>query len=167
MDCASGVVLGLDGQPMSGVQVQLVNQAGEVAAEAVTDENGAWQVEFLEYGTYVVRYDAGVTLANGALVISDEPATVTAKAANPAALTIHAFRDNDNNGSRGKYEEGVSGATMSLITEVNGVEVVVASGETDKNGEVSLAVPAGTYVLRSELPAGARQKCQREHVHHG
>lgn len=151
---ASGVVLGLDGQPMSGVQVQLVNQAGEVAAEAVTDENGAWQAEFLEYGTYVVRYDAGVTLANGALVISDEPATVTAKAANPAALTIHAFRDNDNNGSRGKYEEGVSGATMSLITEVNGVEVVVASGETDKNGEVSLAVPAGTYVLRSELPAG-------------
>lgn len=70
---ASGVVLGLDGQPMSGVQVQLVNQAGEVAAEAVTDENGAWQAEFLEYGTYVVRYDAGVTLANGALVISDEP----------------------------------------------------------------------------------------------
>ena len=43
---------------------------------------------------------------------------------------------------------------MSLITEVNGVEVVVASSETDKNGEVSLAVPAGTYVLRSELPAG-------------
>lgn len=152
----SGHVLDLNGQTMGNVQVQLLHEDGTVIAEAVTDENGAWQMDMLEYGTYIVAYDTedGTVIPSSVVTIGEESAEMNAKAARLSALNVHVFRDNNNNGSRGMYEEGLSGVKLQLVSTVGGMEVVAAEAESDKNGEASLAVPAGEYILRAELPAG-------------
>lgn len=151
----SGTVLDQDGKPMSGVTVALVNDADETVCETVTDENGAWHVEFLDYGTYFVHYDAqDASIMSGAVTIGEEMAEVSAQSGGLAALTLYAFHDLNKNGSRGENEKGFSGAEISVIAEVGGVEITAASGVTDENGELTLAVPAGTYMVRCELPEG-------------
>jgi protocatechuate 3,4-dioxygenase beta subunit len=151
----SGTVLGQDGNPMSNVTVTLVNDADETVCETVTDENGAWSAEFLDYGTYLVHYDAqDGSILSGAVTVGEEPAALTAQSGGLAALSIYAFRDSNNNGSRGESEKGFSGAEISVIAEAGGVEITAASGVTDENGELTLAVPAGTYMVRCELPEG-------------
>ena len=64
---ASGVVLGLDGQPMSGVQVQLVNQAGEVAAvDSMGKKQGRRTYSDVISGMFI--REAGVVIAVMAIV---------------------------------------------------------------------------------------------------
>lgn len=153
---ASGTVLDVQGTAIAGALVQLTKPDGTLAAEAITDENGAWQLDLLEYGTYLITYDTmnETAIASGTLTISEEPVVLTAQATHLAALNVHVFRDNNNNGSRSQYEEGVAGAKLSLISVVGGMEVVEAEGESNSQGEATLMVPAGDYILRAELPAG-------------
>lgn len=45
-----------DSRPLSGFAVQALNEDGEIAAEAVTDENGAYTLYPLPAGAYTVRF---------------------------------------------------------------------------------------------------------------
>lgn len=51
----SGVVTKPDGSPATGITVTINSDGGGVAAEAVTDSDGAWSVT-LSYGAYLVGY---------------------------------------------------------------------------------------------------------------
>lgn len=64
-----------------------------------------------------------------------------------AALTVFVFNDQNNNGAKGKNEDGVADAIISLLDGG-----VAASATTDADGYATLYVPAGEYTLRCELP---------------
>lgn len=147
----SGVVSGLDGAGLASAVVTVYDGSGNAVANVVTDANGAWKVSSLSYGKYSVRYDhEGMAIPGETFVLTeaDSVAALTAKAAKPAMITVRAFLDANNNGARNKNEDYVKDIEIALVAADG---TVVTTGLTDKNGNVSLSAPAGTYTLRATL----------------
>ena len=69
----------------------------------------------------------------------------------PAKITLHAFVDENNNGSCGNGEKDMINVQVSLIDQAG---VTAAAGATDKNGEVTLSVNEGTYYIKVTAPEG-------------
>ncbi|HEX6962253.1 MAG TPA: SdrD B-like domain-containing protein [Lacipirellula sp.] len=57
------------GTGISGVRLELLSHAGEVLAEAITDDEGAYQFPALEPGVYAIRQTQPAGLQDGAAVI--------------------------------------------------------------------------------------------------
>lgn len=149
----SGTVKGLDGAPLSGVTVSLCNADGQSVAAVQTDANGAWSVSGLTYGTYSVQYAAsGVAIPGAAFTVDEHSAaaTVSATASKPAKITVRAFLDANNNGSLSNGESNVKDVEVALVAADG---TVTATALTDKNGTATLSAPAGTYTLRTTVPA--------------
>ncbi len=155
---AAGLVLDKKDRPLADVAVSLINAAGDLAAQARTDHDGRWTMEGLEFGTYTVRYGmaAGQTISDAAVTLDQAQTSVElrAQAAEPATLKVHVFLDKNNNGTFTKYEEHMENIRVSLVTMADGAEQLAASGTTDKDGNVTLNAPAGTYTLRCTAPDG-------------
>jgi len=67
-------------------------------------------------------------------------------------VTFFAFEDQNNNGTKGTYEEMAAGVEVSLCLEDG---TVVQSGVTDRKGEASMeGVPEGMYVVKTLAPEG-------------
>ena len=149
----SGVVYDMKGTALSGVQVEIVGENGEVAATAETDKQGAWKIAELSHGTYTVRYQSGkraipasaFTLADGS-----ETAELRTSEVKSAKISVRAFVDANNNGTSGKGEGFVKNVEVSLITEDG---AVAATGMTGKDGYVTLTAPEGKYLLQATAPA--------------
>ena len=174
---------GADGVYMSGTQdageytVTVYLPAGEYVADA-----SAWKMTRNADGTWTavakVNLTVGKTIELPTLSIKPAPATATPvvtaapaksnKAAataqpvvnntnnftgngKPAKITIHAFVDANSNGSCGNNEKDKSNVQVSLIDMAG---EVAAAGATDRDGEVTLSVNAGTYYVKVAAPAG-------------
>ncbi len=149
----SGKVTGLDGAPLAGAKVTLCQADGLSVTTVQTDANGAWSVSGLTYGTYSVQYAAsGVAIPGAAFTVDDQSAAaaLSATAAKPARITVRAFLDANNNGSLSNGEGNVRDVEVALLAADG---TVAASAMTDKNGSATLTAPAGTYTLRSTVPA--------------
>ncbi len=66
-----------------------------------------------------------------------------------AKVTVRAFIDNNNNGTRNKGEDFLKNVEVSLV---NGSGGIVDSGVTDRNGYVTLSAQDGRYKLRVHAP---------------
>lgn len=174
---------GDNGVYMSGTQdageytVTVYLPAGEYVADA-----SAWKMTRNADGTWTavakVNLTVGKTIELPTLSIKPAPATATPvvtaapaksnKAAataqpvvnntnnftgngKPAKITIHAFVDANSNGSCGNNEKDKSNVQVSLIDMAG---EVAAAGATDRDGEVTLSVNAGTYYVKVAAPAG-------------
>lgn len=71
---------------------------------------------------------------------------------NYASLRVQVFVDGNNNGVLGKNEPLLAGAAVTLYIREGGVEAVVAAAVTDEEGTAVLHAPAGSYILRCEMP---------------
>ncbi len=146
----SGKVVDLDGKGMPGVEVTLYGADGQIAANAKTDKNGTWTVAELPYGEYIAQYSAdGRAVPASSFILDSDSVELSAKAAKPASVSVRAFLDANNNGSRGAGENSVKNVEVSLIDK-NGV--VVDTGLTAKDGYVTLSAAAGEYALKVTVP---------------
>ena len=146
----NGKVVDLDGKGMSGVQVTVYGEDGQVAASAKTDKNGAWMVSELNYGEYIAQYSAdGRAVPASTFTLEGESVTLSAQAAKPATVSVRAFLDENNNGSRGAGESSVKNVEVSLVDK-NGT--VVDTGVTAKDGYVTLSAAEGEYALKVTVP---------------
>lgn len=156
MGRVSGSIYSEQGRLMVGVNVELLNAAGEVIAATVTNQSGQWQFAELENGTYSVRYaSVNDTVIPGSTVqISDENMypMVEAHQVTPTTMQLRVFVDENNNGAQAKNEPRLSGAIITLLALENGGRREVTSAVTDAEGMVVLQAPAGEYTLRCELP---------------
>ncbi len=72
-----------------------------------------------------------------------------------AKITVAAFFDSNENGTRGIYERSVTGVTVEALPAADASGAAVASAITDASGEAELTgLAAGDYVLRFTLPDG-------------
>ncbi len=148
-----GEVADSDGKHLRGVKVTVYNADGQAVAEAETDKQGAWQVPSLVYGEYIAQYtEEGSAIPASVFTLDDDHVAEALKvrAAAPARITVHAFLDENNNGSMGKGEDDFKGAEVALIDQ-NGV--LVDTGVTGWDGCVTLSAPEGEYRLRVTVPA--------------
>lgn len=152
----SGVVTDLAGAPLAGVNVTLFASNGVEAGSAVSTSDGSWTITDLENDSYAIVYSHadGLLIPAGMTAVSEDElnASVTAQQAQPAALRVRVFDDANNNGVLGKNERFLPGAVITLISREEGSELIVASVVTDNEGEAVLSVPAGSYILRCEMP---------------
>ncbi len=145
--------------PISGVLVQLLNAAGDVMAETVTDGSGEYLFENLAAGDYSVRVPSsqteelsgGLSITAGAL---DNLASSTADAGDPDADAD----DNDDNGATvtGGWQTGVLtlGSSDDAVTETEPTNETHRDGGDDDSGwaggtdaRSNLTVDFGFYQL--------------------
>jgi Carboxypeptidase regulatory-like domain len=69
-----GAVRDLHGQPVASIKISLMNWFGEVAASAVTDDNGTYQIENVAPRKYYVRIRPLAIAGRGQLVVITVPA---------------------------------------------------------------------------------------------
>lgn len=148
---------------MAGVPVVLQSAQGETIAETVTDAYGQYAFSGLAVGEYRVLshvsddtfYAAIIgdseSFDNGAVYLdlslsADVQADIGLRAA--AALTVEAYQDTSGDGERGKYERDLPGVTVEVLDG----DSVLASGETNKKGALSLTAAPGEYALCVTLP---------------
>jgi hypothetical protein len=158
---------------LSGVNVDLLDGNGNVAATTTTSANGIYSFDHLTPGTYSVRVSSA-TLPAGASPTFDADGTGTA---NVATVTLAAgqhrtdvnfgyrllgsiagrvWNDLDADGTSEAGEAGFNGVTVQLIDTTG---AVIATTTTSGNGNYSFTLlPAGVYTVRvvsSALPSGA------------
>lgn len=63
---AQGTLRGIDGEPREGVEIELVDPRGQVAARAVSEFDGYFLFDQVPYGDYRLRLGAGSAAALGA-----------------------------------------------------------------------------------------------------
>ncbi len=162
---ASGRVSDVDGRYLANITVDIYGESGERVLSVVTDANGQWFVPELVYGVYTLRYntDEDLLLHDQTITINDAApaAYVQANAAHPARITVHAFVDANENGSRGGSEKDASGVLVQLIAADHSV---AAQATTGSNGEATLEAPAGQYRIRATAPEGYGFSVQGEEV---
>lgn len=158
---------------VSGAQVALLDaKTGEVRREAVSGENGAYEIDFVRAGEYTLR----VTLPEGMIFtcggegvvpMSDSRTGSTASftlamgdsltGANVGAIIPASVRgfvkvDGDEDGNADQSDDGLPDVVVTLMQ--GGTAVVTAS--TDENGAYALSnLRPGTYRLRVTLPVDA------------
>jgi hypothetical protein len=171
------------GEPgIPGVSAFLLDNAGNVIKNTVTDANGFYLFTDLAAGTYKVRFGnlpAGfVATTKDALPANDltdsdaDPVTLTTdnivlaagatdltwdfgvKTTTLASVGDYVWSDVNGNGQQDAGEPGIAGI---LVTLYNSAGVAVASTVTDANGKyLFVNVTPGTYTIGfSGLPAGS------------
>lgn len=151
---------------ITGVPVTLARHNGtawEAAAEGVTDEYGFYAFDSMEPGEYRVLSplnDPAYCVAaigdipffeNGSVYLDvDAQEEIHADVALQAAsfLQVSAYQDADSNGVRGNYEEALD----KVLVEVLSSDQVIASGLTNRKGNLTLMVLPGTHTVRFTLP---------------
>lgn len=158
---------------VSGAQVALLDaRTGEVRREAVSGEDGAYEIDFVRAGEYTLR----VTLPEGmiftcggesvvpmsdsrtastasfALAMGDSLTEANAGAIIPAGVSGFVKVDGDEDGIAAEGDDGLPDVIVTLMQ--GGTAVATAS--TDENGAYALRnLRPGTYRLRVTLPVDA------------
>lgn len=165
-----------DEAPMSGVSVHLMDGAGRnILMSTETNAEGAFAFDHLRPGTYKLRVDAqeGYVFSGakegGALLLETErdgrgysqAFTLLGGAAvrnigygllTQGAISGLIWEDSDFDGVRSEGENGLRGATVTLLDE-SGDEVAARS--SIRSGEFSFdGLMPGEYTLRVTLPEG-------------
>ena len=160
-------------EPLAGVRLVLLNEAGEVVGRTVTDENGDYSFDDLPPGTYSVRETtpegfvdgdesvgtiAGETIGSAlddilsGIVLSSGDSAVNYDFCEhiPAQLKGTVYHDRNDNGVQDDGEEGIGGVVIELFdTDGN----LVASTTTDAAGDYCFEdLIAGTYKIRETQP---------------
>lgn len=174
---------------MSGVPVALQRRESGAwvdATDMATDAYGQYAFENLSAGEYRVVSQAtdglavsavgqaavslgepalgvvageGIRLANGDIAAGKSDVAL----AQPAQLTVAAFFDSNENGTRGEYERAVPGVTVEAVPAAAPEGEAMRQATTVATGEATLSdLPAGTYVLRITLPDGYQYTAQAE-----
>lgn len=163
---------------LSGVRVTLLRVEDghtEQVAQTAADESGYYAFDGLYAGRYSVlfelsgdwtftRYGEGSSCVYGAvsqsgssrefdLVPGESVEGMDAGVTLPAQLSVTVFKDTQFDGQKGVYEQGLEGASISLIRLENGEDAEEISYRTDAEGSVLFTgVSPGEYVLDYQLP---------------
>lgn len=155
---AGRVVGALDGAPIAGVSVTLLDGTGTAAGTATTDENGQYTFEGLPDGDYSLRYEAdgyepttqtcsvnggGVFQLVTALVVPSDPSPGTAR-----AQVIDAVTGNPVAGASVRVFPGI-------LHRVPASGAPVYEGDCDADGYFTVALPGGTYTAFASHPGYA------------
>ncbi|MCL2812848.1 MAG: SpaA isopeptide-forming pilin-related protein, partial [Clostridia bacterium] len=140
-----------DGQPLAGVQVRLL-QEGQLVQEGVTGADGAWQVDPLPAGDYVIENTEppqdflpatdprrDVTVRDGALA---GDTFVHQRMGRVLVLAESVAMRSDGQLERAPLTD------MGLQVLDGNRRSVAGEWSTDANGLAQSALPAGSYVLR-------------------
>ncbi len=163
---------------MPGVELFLTHNDKEISS-LHTDQDGSYAFSGLSEGSYVIQ----ARLAEGHIPTSYQTGgselipsagrtarTVPLQLSSGAALNADfglmnqkngsfvraiAFGDDNLNGGRFSSEPLLRGVLVELLAEINGEYYVAASGETDREGNVTLPrVAPGSYVLAATMTEG-------------
>lgn len=138
----SGVVIGKDGLPLTGVQVRMLPAFG-TAIEATTDMDGQYEFGGLTPGQYWLVMSASLpgynALPRATLVTVDEedgvfPPVVDLELGEPAGVLSGQVR---RNGS----------GIQSRVFVMDRALLVVTAADTDSSGNYQFHLPAGDYTL--------------------
>ena len=157
----SGSLTTVDGSPFTGATVQLLRTNGVARMETTTDANGDWRLEQVENGDYILSVpDLGGLGANDRYItVTDDGLTdVRIIAAATGSLTVSAFEDKSDNGSRGAYEGFLSYVFVDVYA-AGDEPMLVARGVTDAEANQYGAaifenLPAGEYFIVTTVPEG-------------
>lgn len=172
-DAAYDGRMGQDERGISGARVALLNAAdGTQIAAAMTDENGAYVIEFVRPGSYVLSFelpngmiftcdgDSAVAMTDASVAKSDafdmamgqNLNGVNAGALIPASMRGSVIIDANENGLCDEAEKGLSDAVITIMQG----GTIVTSERTNADGtfEISSLRP-GTYRVRVALPENA------------
>ncbi|MDO5379011.1 MAG: SdrD B-like domain-containing protein, partial [Clostridia bacterium] len=162
---------------LGGVKVALLRvEEGhtEQIAQTTADENGYYAFDGLYAGDYSVLFELsgdwtftrygegscvyGAVSQSGSsrefsLIPGEHLEGMDAGVTLPAQLSVTVFQDTQFDGQKGAYEQGLEGASVSLIRLENGEDAEAISYRTDEEGSVVFAgVSPGEYVLEYQLP---------------
>ncbi len=155
---------------VAGAKVELLDAKTEtVVSSVMTDENGAYAIDFVRTGEYTVRVtlpsnmiftcagqsavaqldtQQGATEAF-ALAMGEGRSQLDFGAIVPAVVTGSLYVDGNENGTRDADEAGLNGATITMMQG----GTVVATCETDAQGAYTLdTLRPGSYRVRVTLP---------------
>lgn len=174
-DCA-GVHDPVSDQPLGGVIMELQSPDGNVLSRITTTPMGQYHFDTVAPGTYrIVQYTpsglldgqshAGTiqSVRNGISVDGSMIRQITMTPGgigvdynfceiSPASVSGYVYHDQSNDGQRDGGENGIGGATVTLV-DSNGQ--VVATAQTDSDGYYQFDdLAPGTYELREQQPAG-------------
>lgn len=165
---------GVDQRAVEGATVRLLDSAGNVIDEMLTDANGSYRFDGLFPGTYSVVEVTPAGLIDGedhvgtvdgsplgALTANDTIAGIALTSGQngihydfcehrPASLSGHVYHDRDNDGRREAGEEGIGNVRVALI-DSGGSEI--DSTTTDQQGYYEFRrLDAGRYLIIETHP---------------
>jgi len=172
-------------QPLSGVQVRLLDSAGSVVAATATDATGRYRFDALRFGQYAVQetqpaqYLQGCQRAGshgGNATVDDIISGIEIPAGQaltdydfgelpPSSLTGRVYLDLNQNCRLDGGEPALAGVQVRLL---NSAGAVAATATTDAAGRYRFdALRPGRYGVQEIQPGGYFQGCQQAGSHGG
>ena len=167
---------GSQATPLAGVRITLLDAAGQVVAQSLTDDQGRYRFENLVPGVYTLREETPAGLLDGPehvgtirgvpvgqITANDTISQITLAGGDegvgydfcehrPASLSGHVYHDANDNGRRDSGEAPLAGAVLLLR---NSHGQVIATATTDAAGYYQfVSLPAGIYRIEQQQPAG-------------
>jgi serine-aspartate repeat-containing protein C/D/E len=164
-----------DEQPLGGVTIELLDDAGRVIRTGTTDAQGAYRFEGIVPGRYGVRqiqpagfFDGGTMPGTGGGTVT-EPNTIQGIVLlsgfhaerndfcenPPAELQGTVYRDDDGDCIQDSNEPGLSGVRVELMNDRG---IVITTTLTDAQGNYRFSnLRAGSYAVREIQPVGFLQ----------
>jgi uncharacterized protein (DUF2141 family) len=138
--------------PIAGVTVTAY-QGATAKGSAVTAADGTYQILGLAPGTYDVRVTAGVPA--GFTAVAPTTVTTSVTAATPGVANFGYYCKGSITGSVVCSDNGNSPIAGVVVKAYDANNVEKGSATTDANGNYSMSVPAGTYLVKVvSIPAG-------------
>lgn len=135
------------GKPASGVTVNLIDKDGNIAATGKTDKDGNVTFTNIPIGTYTYAVDDPCFKLDGDKTKS---VTVTDGSKQTASIPVISLGNVTLHITDPSTGKPASGVTVNLIDKDG---KVVATGKTDKNGNVTFSgIPAGDYTYKVDDP---------------
>ena len=155
-------------QPIEGVEIQLLNEQGDVIETTTTDATGKYEFDNLAPGTYSIVEVQPDGFLDGADVVGDIAGQTTGVVSNdrfdgivlgsgengtqynfcehePASLKGTVYHDRNNNGRQDAGEEGIANVVIELM-DLDGN--VISRTTTDANGDYCFEdLLAGEYMV--------------------
>ncbi|MEM9587909.1 MAG: SdrD B-like domain-containing protein, partial [Planctomycetota bacterium] len=185
LDLDEDCVFDADEQPLSGVVIRLLDQAGNEVAVTTSDSQGQYRFDNLAPGTYTVVEEtpsglieggAKAGTSGGRVIDPNRIGSINLTSGQvaidydfcerpPAEIAGRVFADRDGDCIVDEGEPGIAGVLVELFdTDGN----LVGSTETDASGRYRFSdLPAGNYMVRETQPAGYLQGGQRAGSHGG
>lgn len=172
----SGLVQTDSSNALENAEITLIKVAGaseSIAAQAKSNADGQWQFSNLEAGDYYVQvslpdgfYHAfsdsspifpakGRHSRSGVLSLSEgQNLSLTATATKKSSyINLIAFFDQNMNGGRMSSEPFIRDVEVDLLYTHNGLDYVITSGKTDKEGNLQIReLTSATYKIRVRMP---------------
>ncbi len=144
-------------EPVPGVGIVVEDESGAVIGEAVTDEDGRYQVPLQDPGTYTVRLDTG-SLPDG-LSVEDGKESQVAEVTGNQNVTRVFFLGEDTRNVQGKWSllpqtlaNGLKLATIIAITSIGLSLIFGTTGLSNfAHGEMVTFGAFAAYVLNSDV----------------